>query len=90
MTKTELMERYRNGYANNSHLDTAVRQRILTVEESKVLKAERYNEGGIVKREEFDNLNADVQKIEKKADESDMAILGLMDTIVSMQKLSQQ
>lgn len=51
MTKTQLIERYRNYYANDSHLDTSVVLGILTKEEAEALKAERRGEGGIVPTE---------------------------------------
>lgn len=51
MTKTQLIERYRNCYANDSHLDTGVMLGILTKEEAEALKAERRGEGGIVPTE---------------------------------------
>ncbi len=85
MTKTELIERYRNCYANDNHLDMAVEQGILIKEEAEVLKTERYNEGGIVKREEVEEMKTQLQEMEKKTAESDMAILGLMDTILKLQ-----
>ena len=51
MTKTQLIERYRNCYANDSHLDTSVVLGILTKEEAEALKADRRGEGGIVPTE---------------------------------------
>ena len=40
MTKTQLIERYRNCYANDSHLDTSVVLGILTKEEAEALPTE--------------------------------------------------
>ena len=40
MTKTQLIERYRNCYATDAHLDTGVELGILTSEEAEALKAE--------------------------------------------------
>ncbi len=51
MTKTQLIERYRNCYATDAHLDTGVELGILTSEEAEALKAERRGEGGIVPAE---------------------------------------
>lgn len=46
MTKEQMIERYRRGYATDEHLDTAVARGLLTVEEAESLNraaAERGN-----------------------------------------------
>lgn len=58
MTKTQLIERYRNCYATDAHLDTGVELRILTSEEAEALKAERRGEGGIVPAETLQQVEA--------------------------------
>lgn len=58
MTKTQLIERYRNFYATDAHLDTGVELGILTSEEAEALKAERRGEGGIVPAETLQQVEA--------------------------------
>ena len=56
MTKTQLIERYRNCYATDAHLDTGVELGILPSEEA--LKAEWRGEGGIVPAETLQQVEA--------------------------------
>lgn len=70
MTKTQLIERYRACYATDSHLDKAVEMGVLTAEEAESLKAERKNEGGIVKREDIRRIENSIGEITAKIDES--------------------
>lgn len=58
MTKEQMIERYRDGYATDAHLDTAVEMEILTSEEAEALKAERRGEGGIVPAETLQQVEA--------------------------------
>ena len=58
MTKTQLIERYRNCYATDAHLDTGVELGILTSGEAEALKAERRGEGGIVPAETLQQVEA--------------------------------
>ena len=58
MTKTHLIERYRNCYATDAHLDTGVELGILISEEAEALKAERRGEGGIVPAETLQQVEA--------------------------------
>lgn len=70
MTKEQMIERYRDGYATDAHLDTAVEMEILTSEEAEVLKAERKDAGGIVKREELEAIKQGITAISLKVDEA--------------------
>ena len=58
MTKTQLIERYRNCYATDAHLDTGGELWILTSEEAEALTAERRGEGGIVPAETLQQVEA--------------------------------
>ena len=75
MTKEQMIERYRKGYATDEHLNTAVARELLTVEEAESLKTERYNKGGIVKREELEQLKAIIGDIEEVAVEAEYRLL---------------
>lgn len=75
MTKEQMIERYRKGYATDEHLNTAVARELLTVEEAESLKTERYNKGGIVKREEIEQLKAIIGDIEEVAVEAEYRLL---------------
>ena len=75
MTKEQMIERYRKGYATDEHLNTAVARELLTVEEAESLKTERYNKGGIVKREELEQLKAIIGDIEEVAVEDEYRLL---------------
>lgn len=75
MTKEQMIERYRKGYATDEHLNTAVARELLTVEEAESLKTERYNKGGIVKREELEQLKAIIGDIEEEAVEAEYRLL---------------
>lgn len=77
MTKEQMIERYRKGYATDEHLNTAVARELLTVEEAESLKTERYNKGGIVKREELEQLKAIIGDIEEVAVEAEYRLLML-------------
>lgn len=85
MTKTQLIERYRNCYATDAHLDKAVELGILTSEEAESLKAERKNEGGIVKKEDIQRIEKSMEEISSKVDEAivdnDYRLLMLESTI---------
>lgn len=70
MTKEQMIERYRDGYATDAHLDTAVEMEILTSEEAEVLKAERKDAGGIVKREEVEAMKQEITAVSLKVDEA--------------------
>lgn len=70
MTKEQMIERYRDGYATDAHLDTAVEMEILTSEEAEVLKAERKDAGGIVKRQEVEAIKQGITAISLKVDEA--------------------
>lgn len=75
MTKEQMIERYRKGYATDEHLNTAVARELLTVEEAESLKTERYNKGDIVKREELEQLKAIIGDIEEVAVEAEYRLL---------------
>lgn len=75
MTKEQMIERYRKGYATDEHLNTAVARELLMVEEAESLKTERYNKGGIVKREELEQLKAIIGDIEEVAVEAEYRLL---------------
>lgn len=75
MTKEQMIERYRKGYATDEHLNTAVARELLTVEEAESLKTERYNKGGIVKREELEQLKATIGDMEEVAVEAEYRLL---------------
>lgn len=85
MTKTQLIERYRACYATDTHLDKAVELGILTSEEAESLKAERKNEGGIVKKEDIQRIEKSMEEISSKVDEeivdNDYRLLMLESTI---------
>lgn len=85
MTKTQLIERYRACYATDTHLDKAVELGILTSEEAESLKAERKNEGGIVKKEDIQRIEKSMEEISSKVDEAivdnDYRLLMLESTI---------
>ena len=66
MTKEQIIERYRRGYATDEHLDTAVARGLLTVEEAESLKIERQQKGGIVKREEYEQLQENHRKLQEE------------------------
>lgn len=85
MTKTQLIERYHACYATDTHLDKAVELGILTSEEAEYLKAERKNEGGIVKKEDIQRIEKSMEEISSKVDEkivdNDYRLLMLESTI---------
>ena len=85
MTKTQLIERYHACYATDTHLDKAVELGILTSEEAESLKAERKNEGGIVKKEDIQRIEKSMEEISSKVDEAivdnDYSLLMLESTI---------
>ena len=85
MTKTQLSERYHACYATDTHLDKAVELGILTSEEAESLKAERKNEGGIVKKEDIQRIEKSMEEISSKVDEkivdNDYRLLMLESTI---------
>ena len=85
MTKTQLIERYRACYATDTHLDKAVELGILTSEEAESLKAERKNEGVIVKKEDIQRIEKSMEEISSKVDEkivdNDYRLLMLESTI---------
>lgn len=85
MTKTQLIERYHACYATDTHLDKAVELGILTSEEAESLKAERKNEGGIVKKEDIQRIEKSMEEISSKVDEAivdnDYRLLMLESTI---------
>lgn len=85
MTKTQLIERYHACYATDTHLDKAVELGILTSEEAESLKAERKNEGGIVKKEDIQRIEKSMEEISSKVDEeivdNDYRLLMLESTI---------
>ena len=58
MKKEELIQRYKNNYATDAHLDKAVTMGILTAEETQALKDERRGEGGIVTEEVLKEVEA--------------------------------
>lgn len=70
MTKEQMIERYRRGYATDEHLDTAVTRGLLTVEEAESLKTERLQKGGIVKREEYEQLQEEHELLKATFEES--------------------
>jgi len=70
MTKEQMIERYRRGYATDEHLDTAVARGLLTVEEAESLKTERLQKGGIVKREEYEQLQEEHELLKATFEES--------------------
>ncbi len=70
MTKEQMIERYRRGYATDEHLDTAVARGLLTVEEAESLKTERLQKGGIVKREEYEQLQKEHELLKATFEES--------------------
>ena len=70
MTKEQIIERYRRGYATDEHLDTAVARGLLTVEEAESLKIERQQKGGIVKREEYEQLQEKHELLKATFEES--------------------
>lgn len=85
MTKTQLIERYHACYATDTHLDKAVELGILTSEEAESLKAERKNEGVIVKKEDIQRIEKSMEEISSKVDEkivdNDYRLLMLESTI---------